>query len=233
MKDAKKARVAHNEKKRVKNLELASGDRVPGTIDLASATQRVNKRMKKGQKKAHVQVAFDVATNSTASMGVFDKKSSKLEPEANVLKRSKVGSCRNGGDGDWASIGCDGDGHCGCFFFCDGDGDGCGGDDDSHCVGFDGDGDRYRMCDGDGDGWEHWDGYNRFDGDGDGMFFFVVVQSKAKTTSKMSNLKEEKSTSLKLLTRILNKSGAEGATLDKEKSANMHQMRQERQRRRK
>lgn len=109
-------------------------------------------------------MSFQVAANSTASMGTFDKRSSNLEPETNVLKRSRVSSTR--------------------LPFC-----ACSITDRMNC------------------------------------------QTKPQLSSKQ-NLGNEKSENLKLLGRILNKSGDNAVVLDKNKSANLHQQKSERQKRR-
>ncbi|KMS65357.1 hypothetical protein BVRB_036810, partial [Beta vulgaris subsp. vulgaris] len=86
LKAAKKARVAKNQGQQERNLTGAKGNRLPGTIDLASATQRKVKGVAK-DKKGHVDVAYNIAAASTASMGVFDKKANSLEP---VKDKSKA-----------------------------------------------------------------------------------------------------------------------------------------------
>mmetsp|Transcript_11753 Transcript_11753/g.21489 ORF Transcript_11753/g.21489 Transcript_11753/m.21489 type:complete len:297 (+) Transcript_11753:19-909(+) len=80
----KKERVAHNKKRQMQNLQAASGDRLPGTIDLSSSNPAMLKKGKK--KKKHVEVALEFSQKSTASMGKFDNKL-KYEPE--IKKKSK------------------------------------------------------------------------------------------------------------------------------------------------
>jgi regulator of ribosome biosynthesis len=83
MRQEKKARIEKNEKQHNRNLSAASGNRLPGTIDLASAfpskekkTHSDKKRAKMEEKPAkkdhHVELALKVAQRSTASMGKFD-----------------------------------------------------------------------------------------------------------------------------------------------------------------
>lgn len=81
----KRERVDKNKKKQVRNLERASGDRVPGTLDLAAATGKRSKG-KKRKVARHAEVAVEIAQKSTASMGKFDKLN-KYEPD--IKKKSK------------------------------------------------------------------------------------------------------------------------------------------------
>jgi len=55
-----------------KNLKAAAGERIPGTIDLTSATNRKKPQGKKRKSDHHVDVALELAQKATASMGKFD-----------------------------------------------------------------------------------------------------------------------------------------------------------------
>jgi regulator of ribosome biosynthesis len=82
LKHEKKARVEKNTKQQERNLKSASGQRVPGTIDLTSTVNQANKPTfseKKASKNAakqdrvhHVDMALKLVQKSTASMGKFD-----------------------------------------------------------------------------------------------------------------------------------------------------------------
>lgn len=73
LKKQKKERAALNKKQQERNLQAAAGERVPGTIDLSSATHLGNKKGGEGKRKNHVDVALALTQHSTASMGKFDK----------------------------------------------------------------------------------------------------------------------------------------------------------------
>jgi len=78
MQREKNDRVSKNQKQHLSNLKAASGERLPGTIDLTSAAgaSRPGKRNQQGKAKPkhHVDVALAVAQKSTASMGRFDER---------------------------------------------------------------------------------------------------------------------------------------------------------------
>ncbi len=85
MKNEKKQRIEKNSKQKQKNLEAASGQRLPGTIDLTTALKsagavKPGKRNQNGKTKAkhHVDVALGVVGKSTASMGRFDGASKRF-----------------------------------------------------------------------------------------------------------------------------------------------------------
>jgi len=71
----KKERVTKNKKQQLANLKTASGNRIPGTIDLTTAApQKIPKRNQKNVKqKQHLDLALELAQKSTASMGKFDE----------------------------------------------------------------------------------------------------------------------------------------------------------------
>uniref|UniRef100_A0A7S0GLR6 Ribosome biogenesis regulatory protein n=1 Tax=Amorphochlora amoebiformis TaxID=1561963 RepID=A0A7S0GLR6_9EUKA len=86
----KQERVANNRKKQINNLKAASGDRVAGTLDLASVVSASAKKGKKRKhrQRQHVDVALALSQKSTASMGKFDKLH-KYEPEIKRAPKPK------------------------------------------------------------------------------------------------------------------------------------------------
>ena len=86
----KKEKIAHNEKKRLRNIKEAQGQRVPGTVDLTSTfvAKKVKRAQKKERNTTHVDVALSTVQQSTASMGKFDDKRYK-EPERKKEKSVK------------------------------------------------------------------------------------------------------------------------------------------------
>jgi regulator of ribosome biosynthesis len=107
LKQEKKERVAKNQKSQVRNLLAASGQKLPGAIDLASAIKAAkpapkqhkmekNKKGEDGMAKAqHAKAALHLAQQSTASMGKFDKlnkdepqpKQSRIAKKASLVKK--------------------------------------------------------------------------------------------------------------------------------------------------
>lgn len=91
----KKKRVESNKKNQMRNLKLAQGPRLAGgQIDMQSAVNK-GKQLKttkgnKSKKNGHLKVSFDIASQSTASLGQFDKRSSPLEKDQSVKLRPKV-----------------------------------------------------------------------------------------------------------------------------------------------
>lgn len=106
MKLEKKERVAKNKRQHVQNLIAASGQKLPGTIDLASivksskpdyaqksASKRGPKHTTAGMARAdHAKVALHLAQQSTASMGKFDKlHSDEPQPkQSRIIKKAPI-----------------------------------------------------------------------------------------------------------------------------------------------
>lgn len=96
----KKERVAKNKKQQDRNLQRATGQRLPGTIDLTSAVKAApgKRAQKKKTDSHHVDLALKVTQRSTASMGVHDRlrdtepaiKKFKAEKNDTELSRSVI-----------------------------------------------------------------------------------------------------------------------------------------------
>lgn len=108
MEQERNERKSKNKKNQVKNLIAASGQRLPGAIDLHSAVQasKTNTKSKAGTRKEkqvpekalHAKTSLDIAQLSTASMGKFDKLH-KDEPVVraprNAVTASKLKRAKN------------------------------------------------------------------------------------------------------------------------------------------
>jgi len=98
--EEKKDRAAWNKNKKDMNLKAAAGDRLPGTLDLASAIDAsskkkfLKKRNQERKKKGHVDQAIAIMQHSTVSMGKFDKKM-KHEPKQRARKEKAKKSKMN------------------------------------------------------------------------------------------------------------------------------------------
>ncbi len=97
MKMEKKERVAKNQRQRTQNLIAASGQKMPGNIDLAAAVKAskpLAKQEKLEKKKVsevkskleNTKVALHLAQQSTASMGKFDR----LQNDEPAPKQSRI-----------------------------------------------------------------------------------------------------------------------------------------------
>eukprot|EP00492_Amphilonche_elongata_P002106 TRINITY_DN2393_c0_g1_i2.p1 TRINITY_DN2393_c0_g1~~TRINITY_DN2393_c0_g1_i2.p1 ORF type:complete len:93 (-),score=30.64 TRINITY_DN2393_c0_g1_i2:200-478(-) len=88
--------MAWNKNKQKLNMKAAAGNRLPGSIDLATAIeatskkQFVKKRNKQRKKKGHVDQAISIAQNSTVSMGKFDKNLSTSQTKQQKEKRRRA-----------------------------------------------------------------------------------------------------------------------------------------------
>ena len=95
LEEERKERRAKNDKQQRRNvLQAASGNRLPGTIDLAAVQpNKAEGRRRKAssphsQQQQHVDLALSVAQQSTASLGRFDSKRYK-EPERRKVDRKQ------------------------------------------------------------------------------------------------------------------------------------------------
>jgi regulator of ribosome biosynthesis len=117
MKMEKKERVAKNERQRTQNLIAASGQKLPGNIDLAAAVKSSKplakqEKLEKKQvsemksKLENTKVTLHLAQQSTASMGKFDRlqndepapKQSRIAKKAPAILQKKQNSAASAGN---------------------------------------------------------------------------------------------------------------------------------------